>query len=52
MAGAQDWSNALWDETAVYDLTVEIVNQFLRETFGNWDFFTKVYLVFNTFSAH
>lgn len=41
MPTTQDWSNATWDETAVYDLTVEIVNNFLKDTFGNWDFFTQ-----------
>ncbi|KIN03046.1 hypothetical protein OIDMADRAFT_178777 [Oidiodendron maius Zn] len=42
MAGThQDWSNATWDETAVYDLTLKIVNTFLKETFGNWNFLTQ-----------
>ena len=43
MAGThQDWSNATWDETAVYDLTLKIVDTFLKETFGNWNFLTQV----------
>ncbi|KAL2073993.1 hypothetical protein VTL71DRAFT_7771 [Oculimacula yallundae] len=41
-SNATDWTNATYDTTAQYNLTVEIVNQYLRELFGNWDFFTEL----------
>jgi len=40
MSGEQPvWT---WDQTSIYDLSVEIVNTFLKEKFGNWHFFTEV----------
>ena len=36
------WNNALWDYIPAYHLTEEIVNGFLQETFGYYDFYTEV----------
>jgi len=30
-----------WDEAPAYDLTVDIVNEYLRGLFGNWNFMTE-----------
>lgn len=35
-------STYTWDETPRYDLTTAIVNTFLKELFGNFEFFTNV----------
>jgi hypothetical protein len=44
MSGSIDWTFAEWDDTAVYDLTVAIVNTYLKELFGDYNFFTEVSL--------
>jgi hypothetical protein len=31
-----------WEDTPAYDLTVEIVNGYLVELFGNYNFYTEV----------
>ncbi|KAL3425126.1 hypothetical protein PVAG01_04407 [Phlyctema vagabunda] len=35
----EDWSQATWDNSPVYDLTTEIVRTYLTELFGNYEFF-------------
>ena len=52
MAATTDWTYAEWDETAVYDLTVAIVNTYLKELFGNYDFFTRVRYSGSPFEMH
>jgi hypothetical protein len=32
----------VWDCTPLYSLDSDILNQFLRNAFGNWHFFTEV----------
>jgi len=37
-----NWDNAVWDSVPAYHLTKEIVNAYLQDIFGYWDFSTEV----------
>jgi hypothetical protein len=39
---AVDWSNALYDTIPSYHLQESIVNDFLKDLFGDWNFYTQV----------
>jgi hypothetical protein len=39
---AVDWSNALYDTIPSYRLQESIVNDFLKDLFGDWNFYTQV----------
>jgi hypothetical protein len=42
MTSPEDWQNATWDTIPAYRLTNEVVNEYLQELFGFYDFFTRV----------